>query len=739
LRAVSPVGDLRDFIGEGGEGKDKGLFQVDEEGFVDHPMIRERTVEARGYQLEIATRALEANTLVVLPTALGKTVIAELVAAEVLNRYPGCRVMVLAPTKPLVLQHKESFLKHLRLEREEVAVVTGEVRGREGIWLDRRVRVVFGTPQAVWNDLSSGIVSLEEFALLVFDECHRSKARYAYTRMASEYVRRCPWPLILALTASPGSTKESVTEVVRNLWIERIEWRTEEDEDVRPHIPGVKTTWIRVQLPEEYERVREVIRKAIEKRVEVLRSAGLLGSEVEVNRKVLLSIMERLKAEAEAGARGPRMRYLQVISQALSFYHALELVESQHVLTLLNYLRSLRESELRSHVSIVRSEDYEELLRAAEGCTVDHPKVTALVTAVRTHLSEKPEDRVLVFANIRVTAEVLVERLRAEGIQATLFVGKAEGKGGPRMTQEEQMRVLRDFREGRTKVLVATSIGEEGLDVPECGLVVFYEPIPSGIRHIQRKGRTGRRLPGKVVILVTEGTVEEYYFREGYRRARRMAAILEEVSKGLREVLVPRSGPRPKPGEPWPWRRVPVQQLPTTEEGSEVLPSVEAQAVGEAAKPRIEEAFRTAKEVRRAVERTRRDIFLQLLKSGRRGMTLPELMEQVDEDPDVVRRAAFRLVKERKVVRMGGRFVPRSSLRASSESGALFKVEVEKVGAGYAIVLVNDRFRARMEADMFYGPRELVRKGSRFIAKAKVLKQDGRTLIVVHDVVRVLD
>jgi Fanconi anemia group M protein len=733
------VGDLRDYIREEGEGKDKNLFQVNGEGFVGHPMIRERTVEARSYQLEIATRALEANTLVVLPTALGKTVIAELVAAEVLNRYPGCRVMVLAPTKPLVLQHRESFLRHLRLEREEVAVVTGEVRGREGIWLDGRVRVVLGTPQAVWNDLSSGIVSLEEFALLVFDECHRSKARYAYTRMASEYVRRCPWPLILALTASPGSTKESVTEVVRNLWIERIEWRTEEDEDVRPHIPGVKTTWIRVQLPEEYERVREAIRKAIEKRVEVLRSAGLLGSEVEVNRKVLLSIMERLKAEAEAGARGPRMRYLQVISQALSFYHALELVESQHILTLLNYLRSLRESELRSHVSIVRSEDYEELLRAAEGCTVDHPKVTALVTAVRTHLSEKPEDRVLVFANIRVTAEVLVERLRAEGIQATLFVGKAEGKGGTRMTQEEQMRVLRDFREGRTKVLVATSIGEEGLDVPECGLVVFYEPIPSGIRHIQRKGRTGRRLPGKVVILVTEGTVEEYYFREGYRRARRMAAILEEVSKGLREVLVPRSGPRPIPGEPWPWRREPVQQLPTAEEGSEVLPSVEEQAVGEAAKPRIEEAFRTAKEVRRAVERTRRDVFLQLLKSGRRGMTLPELMEHVNEDPDVVRRAAFKLVKERKVVRMGGRFVPRSSLRASSESGALFKVEVEKVGAGYAIVLVNDRFRARMEADMFYGPRELVRKGSRFIAKAKVLKQDGKTLIVVHDVVRVLD
>ncbi|MEM0450504.1 MAG: helicase-related protein [Nitrososphaerota archaeon] len=725
--------DLRDYVGGETAGGQARAFRVSEEGYVEHPMVRERAVEGRRYQLEMAEGALKANTLLVLPTALGKTVIAELVIAEVLRRYPGCRVMFLAPTKPLALQHRESLLRHLKLGREEVAVVTGEVRGREGIWLDRRVRVVLGTPQAVWNDMSNGLVALEEFALLVLDECHRSKARYAYTRIASEYVRRCPWPLILALTASPGSTKESVTEVVRNLWIERIEWRTEDDEDVRPYIPGVKVGWVRVQLTPEYERVRDVIRKAIERRVEALRSAGLIGAEVEVNRKVLLSLMERLKAEAEAGARGPRMRFLQVISQVLSLFHALELVESQHVRTLLSYLESLKGSELRSHVSIVRSEDFAELLRAAESCTADHPKVTALVSAVRAHLAERPQDRVLVFANVRVTAEVLAERLRSEGIDAALFVGKAEGKGGPRMTQEEQMRVLRDFREGRTRVLVATSIGEEGLDVPECGLVVFYEPIPSGIRHVQRRGRTGRRMPGKVLILVTEGTVEEYYFREGYRRARRMASILEEVSREVREVLVPRSGPMPTPGEPWPWRRPESSVLaPETVHAAGARGDEERTDLGS-------EAFRSAKELRRAVERTRKDVYLALLKSGRRGMTLTEVMESVDEDPDVVRRAAFRLVRERKVARVNGRFVTRSSLRASSESGALVKVEVEKVGPGYAVVLVNDRFRARLDADLYYGPRELVKKGRRFLAKARILKQDGRTVIVVHDVVQVLE
>jgi ERCC4-related helicase len=88
--------------------------------------------------------------------------------------------------------------------------------------------------------------------------------------------------------------------------------------------------------------------------------------------------------------------------------------------------------------------------------------------------------------------------------------------------------------------LVATSVGEEGLDIPECGLVVFYEPAVSGIRYIQRRGRTGRKLPGKAVILVTDKTVDEYYFREGYRRAKRMDKILQQASQ--KTVKIERKG-----------------------------------------------------------------------------------------------------------------------------------------------------------------------------------------------------
>ena len=732
--------------------------------YVVHPMVREGVVEDREYQRRIVERALEANTLVVLPTALGKTVIAELVAAELLHRYPGCRVLMMAPTKPLALQHRESILRHLKLEREEVATVTGEMPDRSMIWDDPKVRVITATPQTVWNDYRRGLVRLEEFALLVFDECHRSRSRYAYTRLAGEYVRRCPYPLILALTASPGSEEEKVVEVVRNLWIEQIVWTTEEDEEVARYIPGIKASWVRVALPEQYEAIRQVIKRMIESTLARLRIDGLPVPE-EVNRKVLVGLMNRLRAEIEAGAKGPNMHYMVLISAALSLYHALELIESQHVYSLRRYLEEIQGSELRSHRMVAGMPEFRRLVMMANECNVDHTKVNALLTVLMAHFAEKKDDRVLVFANIRATAEVLVERLKERGYRAALFVGKAEGKGGPRMTQEEQMRVLKAFREGAYNVLVATSIGEEGLDIPECGLVVFYEPAVSGIRYIQRRGRTGRRLPGKVVILVAEGTVDEYYFREGYRRARKMERILKLASEKTVRVL--RRAERPQPGAPWPWRREgelvieletedrghateseeeeregeaeeeltieipPVQSAPTSDVVEEVEP-IESEEI-EVKGPSSSELYHC-----------RKQLYMLLLKAGDRGATLGELLKELDEgySPDVVRRGLARLVRDGLVKKVGDRYVTAAALRskpvAAKPQGRIVTVEVEKVYPGFAVVLVDDRFRARLEPSTYNGPRELIKKGRRFRARATVTKLNGKTAILIHDVVEAI-
>jgi ERCC4-related helicase len=730
--------------------------------YVIHPMVREGVVEDREYQRRIIERALEANTLVVLPTALGKTVIAELVAAELLHRYPGCRVLMMAPTKPLALQHRESILRHLKLERDEVATVTGEMPDRSVVWDDPRVRVITATPQTVWNDYRKGLVRLEEFALLVFDECHRSRSRYAYTRLAGEYVRKCPYPLILALTASPGSEEEKVIEVVRNLWIEQIVWTTEEDEEVARYIPGIKASWVRVALPEQYEAIRQVIKRMIESTLARLRIDGLPVPE-EVNRKVLVGLMNKLRAEIEAGVKGPNMHYMALISAALSLYHALELIESQHVYSLRRYLEEIQESELRSHKMVAGMPEFRRLVMMANECNVDHTKVNALLTVLMAHFAEKKDDRVLVFANIRSTAEVLVERLKERGYRAALFVGKAEGKGGPRMTQEEQMRVLKAFREGAYNVLVATSIGEEGLDIPECGLVIFYEPAVSGIRYIQRRGRTGRRLPGKVVILLAEGTVDEYYFREGYRRARKMERILKQASEKTVKVL--RKAERPQPGTPWPWRREgelaieletedrkyasepeeqegeaeeeltielpPVQSAPTSDAVEEIRP-IEPEEI-EVEGPSSSELYHC-----------RKHLYMLLLKAGDRGATLGELLKELDEgySPDVVRRSLARLVRDGLAKKVGDRYVTAAALRsrpvAAKAQGRIVTVEVEKVYPGFAVVLVDDRFRARLEPSTYNGPRELIKKGRRFRARATVTKLNGKTAILIHDVVEAI-
>jgi Fanconi anemia group M protein len=703
--------------------------------YVVHPMVIDGVIEDRDYQRRFVEKALEANTLAVLPTALGKTVIAELVAAELLHRHPGCRILFMAPTKPLALQHRESALKHLNLGEGEVAAVTGETAVRQDVWGDSRVRFVTATPQTVWNDYRNGLVRLEEFAFLIFDECHRSRSKYAYTRLAEEYIRRCPYPLILALTASPGSEEDKVVEVIKNLWIEQVVWMSEDDEEVSKYIPGIRVGWIRVKLPPEYEKIRDEIKRMIESVIARLRESGLLRMPIEaVNRKVLVGLMNRIRAEIDSGVKGPNIHYMTLLSAALSLYHAQELIESQHIHSLKHYLEEISRSELRSHKIIASTPDFRNLVRMVSQCTADHSKVDALASTLEAHFAEKPGDRVLVFANIRSTAEVLVDRLRDRGYRAALFIGRAEGRHGPRMSQDEQMRTLKAFREGVYNVLVATSVGEEGLDIPECGLVVFYEPAVSGIRYIQRRGRTGRKLPGKAVILVADKTVDEYYFREGYRRAKRMDKILQQASQ--KTVKIERKAPRPPPGTQWPWTK-------TVEEPEPVIEiDVEPKQVSERGIVNVEsreEVVSVEGPSSRELYYCRKNIYDMLLKAGDRGITVQEIMENISFSSEAVRKSLIRLERDGLIKKVGERYVTTAIIRSKpltiKPQGRIHTIAVEKIYPGFAVVLVDDSFRARLEPSAYNGPRDLIKKGRRFKARATVTKVEGTTTVLIHDVV----
>src|ERR671919_42576 len=152
------------------------------------PLIYDDSIEFRAYQKNIADSAYNKNTLVILPTALGKTVIAILVSAYALYNHRRKRVLVIAPTRPLVMQHMKSFFSVLKILQDQLTEVTGKTQplARTAIWNNKDVRLIFATPEVVRNDLLDSRLNLNNFSLLIFDEA--AVKDYAYTAIAKRYV-----------------------------------------------------------------------------------------------------------------------------------------------------------------------------------------------------------------------------------------------------------------------------------------------------------------------------------------------------------------------------------------------------------------------------------------------------------------------------------------------------------------------------------------------------------------------
>ena len=160
-----------------------------------------------------------------------------------------------------------------------------------------------------------------------------------------------------------------------------------------------------------------------------------------------------------------------------------------------------------------------------------HPKVSVMIDVVKQQLHRKPDSRIIVFTQYRDTIEDLVRALGKEGFTARRFVGQSDREGSKGMDQRLQSETLELFRRGEFEVLVSSSIGEEGLHVPDVDLVVFYEAVPSEIRYIQRRGRTGRTTEGRVVILLAEGTVDESYYYSTLLKESRMKELVKHTGK----------------------------------------------------------------------------------------------------------------------------------------------------------------------------------------------------------------
>lgn len=502
------------------------------------------SLKPREYQQKIAEAASQANTLVVLPTGLGKTLIALLVATVRLEKFPKGKVVVLAPTKPLVLQHYNSFKDILSLEPKDISLLTGENPPEERSYLWRRSRFVFATPQTVRNDVRQGRIDLNDVVLLVFDEAHRSVKDYSYTEVAKVYKDTAWTPLILGLTASPGGSREKINEITQSLFIEHVEARSEEDEDVKRYVEQTEFEGRKVALPQEYNQLLSILRDVYNEKVSRLMESGFLPW-TRLSKKMLLQARATILARLKSGGGNKGYLYGSLINQAQAIMvnHAVELAETQGVDVLLKYLKRMREKPEQGKSATALLKDPRWLMLEDEAKRVqpiEYPKLTELRKIVKGQFATKAGSKIIVFTQYRDTIESIVETLAKDGVSAQRFVGQANKTDSEGMDQKTQTNVLEKFTEGEFNVLVSSSIGEEGLHVPDVDLVVFYEAVPSEIRAIQRKGRTGRTMRGKVIVLLTEGTVDEAYFYSSLRRERFMKSM----------VSAPKSEAKPARREP---------------------------------------------------------------------------------------------------------------------------------------------------------------------------------------------
>ena len=513
---------------------------------VEWPLLQPGIIERRTYQLRLAESALSEHALVCLPTGLGKTTVSLLVTAARLDEHGGT-CLLLAPTKPLVSQHAEFYRETLSIPDEAIVVFTGEVRpdDRRNQWAE--ARVVIATPQVVENDLIGGRIDLADTTHLTFDECHRATGEYAYNYIADRYHTDAENPLVTGMSASPGDDAEAIRSVCENLGLVAVEVMTEEDADVARYTHETAVEWERITLPDAVMAIRDALNEVITERLGKLKEIGVARStQPDQSQRDINAIRARLQELIDNGD-SAGYQGMSVHAEVMKLRRAVALAETQSVESLRRYFERQRNAARSSGASkasqrFVSESRVRKAIRLAEGFDDLHPKFRRTRILLAETLGIQGGNRVIVFTESRDTAETLTDFLGGH-FSAHKFVGQSDKEGSDGMTQTQQQETLDAFRRGEFDVLVSTSVAEEGLDVPEVDLVLFYEPVPTAIRSIQRRGRTGRQSEGQVVVLMAEDTRDEAYFWISRRRESRMESQLRTLKGVAGELTAELGGP----------------------------------------------------------------------------------------------------------------------------------------------------------------------------------------------------
>ena len=473
------------------------------------------------------------NTLVVLPTGMGKTPLAIMLTAERLEDFPDSKVLIVAPTKPLCSQHEKSFREILDLPKKQIALLTGQIPASNRYFYYKNCRVISATPQTIQNDLKTGTLNMKDFSLLIVDEVHRAVHGYAYPFVAKKYMEQANNPRVIGLTASPGGTEERINSIRKNLFSEAVEIRTENDPDVKKYVQETEVEIIKVDLGRKLEAIQSKLKGALNNKLSKLRSQNV---RVYTKQDVIMA-QQKFSKILQTDKRPIFFHIVSWCAEAIKIWHAVQLAETQSMYALKKYFERLAKKQDKSSQRIILNmKDTIEKIKEMEN---EHPKIIMLKILVREELKKNKNSKIIVFSHFRDNIDKILEELsKLDGCKPVALIGQSGKKG---LKQKEQINTIKDFEFGIFNVLVGTSISEEGLHISSADMAVFYEPVGSEIRSIQRRGRVGRTKLGRVVILVTKKTSDEHRHYASQRKEKKMKQVLEGMrdtkNRGLNKWL----------------------------------------------------------------------------------------------------------------------------------------------------------------------------------------------------------
>ena len=731
--------------------------------FIVHPLIKNNSIESRLYQNIIFNSSKDKNSLIVLPTSLGKTVISALICAEILYNYKQNRILIMAPTRPLVLQHLLSFSSFLKVLDDQKILVTGKISPstRKMIWDNKTIKLIFATPEVIRNDLNESRLNLKDFGLIVFDEAHRAIKDYAYTLISKKYMEQSPNPLIVAMTASPGSDKNRIQQICNNLYIEHIEYRNEEDADVKPYVNPIELKWEFVELSEKYRQIILLFKSMLQEKLRWLIFRGLIKkNNIDyVFKRDLLELAEILQRNLKFTLneeKGPLYLALLNQSAALSLMYCIELIESQGPFSLKTFIKRMESSEGKAHSLILKDPRMKDISKLLENVT-EHPKLIYILNLCKKEkldtsanknsnvlLNDSMSSQILIFSHYRDTATHIVDELNKTGIKSFRFVGQSTRNNDIGMKQNEQSVILDSFRKKEFNVLVATSIAEEGLDIPEVKLVIFYEPVASEIRHIQRKGRTGRKSSGNVIILAAKDTVDMRILFANKRRIEKMKTIFNT----MKTILTPISR------VPIPYNRLTEleladlnknlnieqkklneKELKYEDNERKVIEKIKVKNAIIDKVPKFQIGMITKTE-NNLIERAYRHIYNFLIdeRNNKNSFDLSYFRDKFTFDTHIILEALKKLEKQQVIKIKNNRSITLNRLPNKS-TGKEYNIYVEKILSGKAYVLVNEKWYALLNYYDYEGPRNLLKKGSEFKAIAELYTNGNHFCIRIKEII----